>query len=135
MTRIRLPNGFEVRASAIDGRTEVDDWRDFGLYLDHAWTPTWCADTIEWPDFGIPSAPETAIGQIIDAFNRITGGEKVEVGCLGGLGRTGTVLACFAVLSGLEAEDAIKWVRSEYDQRAIETPEQERWVSWFAGQQ
>ena len=56
----------------------------------------------------------------------------VEIGCLGGLGRTGTVLACMAVLAGVDPLDAVPWVRENYRSGAIETPDQESWVGWFA---
>jgi protein-tyrosine phosphatase len=70
---------------------------------------------------------------IESAFERARRGDLVEVGCLGGIGRTGTVLACMAVLSGVPREDAVAWVRASYDERAVETREQEGWVGWFAG--
>jgi hypothetical protein len=37
-----------------------------------------------------------------------------------------------AVLAGVPAEEAVTWVRQNYDVRAVETPEQEAWVRWFA---
>ena len=58
----------------------------------------------------------------------------IEVGCAGGLGRTGTVLACMAVLAGVPAPDAVSWVRRNYRVGAVETPEQERWIDWFAAE-
>ncbi len=57
----------------------------------------------------------------------------MEVGCLGGSGRTGTVLACMAVLAGVPPAQAVPWVRSAYRPEAVETAEQEAWVQWFAG--
>jgi protein-tyrosine phosphatase len=73
-----------------------------------------------------------AFQQICAVYGQAQAGERIEVGCIGGMGRTGTVLACFVVLCGLEPRDAIEWVRSNYDIRAIETSEQEQWVVWFA---
>ena len=83
-------------------------------------------------DFGLPADSDAAAGAIEDAFARARAGRLVEVGCLGGRGRTGTVLACMAVLSGVSGTDAVAWVRRAYHPRAVETPEQERWVRWFA---
>jgi hypothetical protein len=37
-----------------------------------------------------------------------------------------------AVLGGVEPLDAVAWVRENYRSGAIETPEQESWVDWFA---
>lgn len=133
MARIRLPDGTLIQASPIADRRTDDGWREFGLYLDPAWLPAWPAVVLDWPDFGLPASSEEAYQQILAAFERARAGVRVEVGCLGGLGRTGTVLACFVVLcSGLDAAEAVRWVRAHYDSRAIETREQEQWVEWFA---
>jgi hypothetical protein len=125
---VTLPDGTRVRACGILDRREDDHQRDFGLYMDERWEPTWPAEVIAWPDLGVPSAPAAAAAQIRDAFLRAKAGERVEVGCLGGRGRTETVLACMAVLAGVAAPEAVRWVRSNYDAAAVETPEQEDWV-------
>ena len=78
-----------------------------------------------------PGDPDVAARQIADAFLRARRGELVEVGCLGGRGRTGTVLACMAVLAGVPPTDAVGWVRAAYRPQAVETAEQEAWVEWF----
>src|SRR5829696_2586660 len=127
-----FPDGTEVRALPLRERREDDAERDFGLYCDERWAPTWPAETIDWPDFGVPRDGETAAAQIRAAFARAQAGERVEVGCAGGLGRTGTVLACMAVLAGMPAAAAVEWVRKNYDPRAVETAEQEQWLAWFA---
>ena len=132
MAIVTFPDGSRVRASSIAERREDDPERAFGLYLDERWEPTWPADVIAWPDFGLPAEPEVAAGQITDAFGRARRGELVEVGCLGGSGRTGTVLACMAVLAGVPPAEAVPWVRGAYRPEAVETPEQEAWVQWFA---
>ncbi len=49
-----------------------------------------------------------------------------------GRGRTGTVLACLAVLDGVAADDAVDHVRRGYHPRAVETPWQRRYVRRFA---
>jgi hypothetical protein len=105
---------------------------DFGLYLDARWAPTWPAAVVEWEDFGVPQDPDAAAAAIRGAFDRARGGEAVEVGCAGGLGRTGTVLACMAILAGVPPAAAVAWVREHYDERAVETREQEDWPLWFA---
>lgn len=132
MPEVHLPDGSTVWATAIAHRDINDPVRDFGLYLDPAWKPDWPADLIDWPDFGTPAEPDRAFEQISKTYARISAGEHVEIGCIGGMGRTGTVLACFAVMCGLSPGSAIDWVRARYDHRAIETAEQEQWVSWFA---
>jgi hypothetical protein len=129
---VTLPDGTRLRACGIFDRREDDDQPDFGLYMDERWQPMWPADVIDWPDFGLPSVPEKAAAQIRAAFARAQAGERVEVGCLGGRGRTGTVLACMSVLAGIPPHEAVRWVRRNYDAAAIETSEQEAWVLWFA---
>ena len=62
-------------------------------------------------------------------LERARSGQDVEVGCLGGHGRTGTTLACLAALAGHPARDAVAWVRSGYCTKAVETPEQEAFVT------
>jgi hypothetical protein len=129
---VTLPNGVQVRASGIADRDLDGGWRQFGLYCDTAWQPDWPAVTIDWPDFSVPASPETAAQQIHDAYERARRGERVEVGCLGGRGRTGTVLACMAVLAGVPGEEAVAWVRRHYRPEAVEVSSQVDWVNWFA---
>jgi hypothetical protein len=130
---VTFPDGTCVCASALSERRFDDPQRSFGLYLDARWQPSWPAELIEWPDFGVPEDAESAAGKIEAAFTRARGGELVEVGCVGGTGRTGTVLACMAVLAGVSARQAVAWVRGAYRAGAVETVEQEQWVLWFAG--
>jgi hypothetical protein len=132
MAIVTFPDGSRVRASSLADRREDDPERAYGLYLDARWAPTWPADVIGWPDFGLPVDPTVAAQQITDAFLRARRGELVEVGCLGGSGRTGTVLACMAVLAGVEPAEAVPWVRAAYRREAVETADQEAWVLWFA---
>ena len=132
MAIVTFPDGSRVRAVGLAERRENDPERAYGLYLDEGWEPTWPADLIAWPDFGLPTEPEVAAGQITDAFGRAQRGELVEVGCLGGSGRTGTVLACMAVIAGVQPAEEVPWVRAAYRPEAVETAEQEAWVQWFA---
>jgi len=37
-----------------------------------------------------------------------------------------------AVLAGVDSAEAVVWVRENYRPGAIETADQERWVTWFA---
>ncbi|MGZ4334846.1 MAG: protein-tyrosine phosphatase family protein [Gaiellaceae bacterium] len=125
---VTLPDGTPIRASSLVSRRAGDPEPGFGLYHD----ATWPAEHVDWPDYGLPADAVRAAGQIRAAFARAARGQDVEVGCLGGLGRTGTVLACMVVLTGRGADEAVAWVRTHYDARAIETPAQEKWVEWFA---
>ena len=57
--------------------------------------------------------------------------ERVEVACPHGRGRTGTALACLAVLDGIPRDRAVDYVREHYSQHAVETPWQRRFVRSF----
>jgi protein-tyrosine phosphatase len=131
MAEVRFPDGTTVDAVGIRARRADKPSRDYGLYLDAIWRPTWPADVIEWEDYGLPTDAEATAAAIRHAFRRAARGERVEVGCIGGLGRTGTVLACMAILAGVAPAQAVQWVRNQYDPAAVETPEQEEWVLWF----
>ena len=135
---VELPNGVVVQATGI-GRPGGDPDPDFGLYLDHRWADAhvrWDHTILDWPDFGVPLGVEStrrAHEAIRDAYARAARGERVEVACIGGIGRTGTVLGCMAVLAGVPAADARRWVREHYRSIAIETEQQNQFIVDFAG--
>lgn len=93
--------------------------------------PSWEHERVEWPDFRLPKAPADAVVLVRDPHARAAAGERVEVACGGGVGRTGTVIACLAVLAGVPSGDAVAWARAHYNRRAVETPWQKRWVARF----
>lgn len=108
---------------------------DFGLYLDEAWQPPWPHQHFDWPDFAVPSDVEALRTVLVDVLERARRGDRVELGCLGGHGRTGTALGCLATLTGTPPSQAVAWVRTNYCEQAVETEEQERFVAGFtAGQ-
>ena len=135
---VELPNGLVVQATGI-GRPGGDPDPDFGLYLDHRWADAhipWDHTILDWPDFGVPLDVEStsrAHVAIRDAYARAVRGERVEIACIGGIGRTGTVLGCMAALAGVPAEDARRWVREHYRSIAIETEQQNQFIVDFAG--
>jgi protein-tyrosine phosphatase len=104
----------------------------FGLYLlrrqpePFAWQWQW----LQWPDFRLPTDPEAAKDALLELWQRAAN-ERVEVACGGGRGRTGTALACVAVIDGVPAEHAIPFVRRRYDAKAVETVWQRRYVTRF----
>ncbi|CAM5549342.1 Protein phosphatase OS=Streptomyces rimosus subsp. rimosus (strain ATCC / DSM 40260/ JCM 4667 / NRRL 2234) OX=1265868 GN=SRIM_034620 PE=4 SV=1 [Streptomyces rimosus subsp. rimosus] len=90
------------------------------------WEHRW----LRWPDFRLPSDRAAARDVLAEGVER-AGTERVELACGGGRGRTGTALACLAVLDGVPADQAVDFVRRGYDPRAVETPWQRRYVSRF----
>ena len=126
-----FPDRTEVTAVSFDQSDPYtrESVPDYGLYLDDRWQPPWGHDHLDWPDFGVPVNAPQAIFMMKSAFNRARGGLRIELGCIGGHGRTGTALACMAIFSGLSPSDAVEWVRSNYCTQAIEILEQEAFVN------
>lgn len=137
---IELPDGARVRGRGLRNPTP-EGTPDYALYLGsprmrrdvmaRADAPSWAHEWVEWPDFRLPRSPEHAVALIRDLHARAVAGEQVEVACGGGVGRTGTVIACLAVLAGVPSGDAVAWTRANYNRRAVETPWQKRWVGRF----
>jgi protein-tyrosine phosphatase len=85
---------------------------------------------VPWVDFGVPDAAELRVA-LQDVLERARRGDRVEVGCLGGHGRTGTALACLATLTGTPPGEAVALVRAAYCEKAVETDEQRAFVVAF----
>lgn len=135
---IRLPDGTWIRGRGLRHPVPDGPVPDVGLYLgsrrlrrrhepDLHWDFVW----IEWTDFLLPRDGEQAVRDIRALHERARSGVSAEVACGGGVGRTGTVLACLAVLSGLDPSEAVAWTRHHHHPRAVETPWQRRWVNRF----
>ena len=114
----------------VDDPYKRDHAPTFGLYLDQRWSPPWEHTHLPWVDFGVPDATELRVA-LEDVLDRSRSGEHVEVGCLGGHGRTGTALACLAVMTGTPPGEAVAWVRAAYCEKAVETDEQHAFVDAF----
>lgn len=141
MGTLVLPDGARLRARGLGKPKPEGPEPEFGLYLGsprmrakYDASLTWEHRWIRWPDFLLPRDREGARREILGLHARAVAGEAVEVACLGGVGRTGTVLACLVTLGGMGAEEAVSWVRENHHARAVETPWQRRWVRWFAEQ-
>jgi protein-tyrosine phosphatase len=127
-----LPSGRLVRGRGLRRPLPDGPVPTYGLYLlgrrpqgvpwDHEW--------LRWPDFRLPGSRDEARRLLTDAWERAAT-ERVEIACGGGRGRTGTALACLAVLDGVPPERAVEFVRARYDRRAVETPWQRRYVRQF----
>ncbi len=129
---LRLPSGRLVRGRGLRRPVPPGPEPTFGLYLLGHEPPAvpWPSAWLRWPDFRLPADPVAAAGAFRDAWTRAAT-ERVEVACAGGHGRTGTALACLAVLDGVPAAEAVGYVRAHYSPRAVETPWQRRFVSRF----
>ncbi|MET7699796.1 protein phosphatase [Streptomyces sp. NPDC005485] len=132
---LRLPSGRLVRGRALRHPLPADaPAATYAVYLLGKQPPQvpWPADWLRWPDFRLPSDRGRARELLAGAWERAAG-ERVEIACGGGRGRTGTALACLAVLDGVPADEAVDFVRRHYDRHAVETPWQRRYVRRFTG--
>jgi len=90
----------------------------------------WPLRSVGWPDWRLRRDPRDARDALLELYRR-SAGERVEVACSGGRGRTGTALACLVILDGVPATDAVDYVRQHYNPRAVETPWQRSYVRRF----
>jgi hypothetical protein len=129
---LRLPSGRLVRGRGLrqplpPGRTPA-----FAVYLLGKPPPAvdWESRWLRWPDYWLPSDRARAREVLYEAWESALT-ERVEIACKGGRGRTGTALACLAVIEGVPAKEAVAFVRRHYNQHAVETPWQRRYVAHF----
>jgi atypical dual specificity phosphatase len=98
----------------------ADALRRFGLVAAH----------VPIADFSAPM-PDQAERAVAAIRRFLAEGRPTAVHCGAGLGRTGTILACFLAAQGTPADDAIARVRIAHP-GSIETPEQEAAVAEYA---
>ena len=122
---VALPGGARVRGRRLGDPASP---ADFALVLGKGAAPAWPHRRLRWSDFRVPADRDDALDALREAHRRALAGERVEVACRGGVGRTGTALAALAVLDGLSPAQAVGWVRAGYHRRAVETPWQRRWL-------
>jgi hypothetical protein len=129
---IELADGRRVRGRGLRAPMPEGALPEFGLYFLGDLPPEvpWESRWVRWPDFLLPRDRASADAALRDAFARCQD-QRVEVACGGGTGRTGTALACLAILAGTPPEEAVAYVRARYRRRAVETPWQRRYVRRF----
>jgi hypothetical protein len=129
---LRLPSGRLVRGRGLRRPLPDGPLPDLAVHLLGRRPPPvpWDSRWVRWPDFRLPADPAALRAALVEALER-AGTDRVELACGGGRGRTGTALACLAVLDGVPADEAIGWVREHYDRRAVETRAQARFVRGF----
>lgn len=128
-----LPSGARVRGRALQYLVPAEPSPTLSVHLagrrppEPGWERLW----VRWRDFCPPSDPVEAVRVLREAHRRLAT-DRVEVACRGGVGRTGTALAAFCILDGLDAAEAVTWVRRRYDARAVETALQRRFLRRLA---
>ncbi|MGW6267870.1 protein-tyrosine phosphatase family protein [Streptomyces sp. NPDC055060] len=129
---LRLPSGRLVRGRGLRHPLPEGPTPDFALYLLGKEPPAvaWESRWLRWPDFRLPADRTATAAALREALDRAAA-ERVEIACAGGQGRTGTALACLAVLDGVPGPEAVAYVREHYAPRAVETPWQRGFVRRF----
>ena len=129
-----LPSGRLVRGRALSRPLPDGPVPAFGVYLLGRRPPAvpWESCWLKWPDFRLPADKAGVLPVLTEAWQRAVT-ERVEFGCAGGHGRTGTALACLAILDGVPGTEAVAFVREHYDPHAVETPGQRRYVARWPG--
>jgi hypothetical protein len=142
MQEFALENELVIHASAdrdvpANWTRKPEDKPDLGVYLYSGWVrdeiwstpglevpwathPSWPMAHLDWPDFSIPDEPDDALIAAQWILDQLAEGKLVETGCMGGHGRTGTMLALLLVLQGVKPGTAIERVRTTYCDEAIE---------------
>ncbi|MFG2847071.1 protein phosphatase [Kitasatospora sp. NPDC048296] len=131
---LRLPSGRLLRGRGLSNPLPPGPRPTFGVYLLGRppkaldWQTRW----VRWPDFRLPSDRADAAAAFREAWSRCAV-DRVELACAGGRGRTGTALACIAILDGVPAAEAVAYVREHYSPHAVETPWQRKFVERWSG--
>lgn len=129
---VSFPSGRCIRGRALRQPLPPGPDPDFAVYLlgkppaPTKWEQRW----VHWPDFWLPVNEKDTLDALREAWVRAEW-NRVEIACQGGHGRTGTALACIAVMDGVPPRQAVSFVRDHYGP-AVETPWQHWYVRHFA---
>ena len=156
---VDLLDGLIVHASAWSDRPSA--WNkdkdplptivpDIGFYLDDYWAD---GQLVTSPGFAPPFLSPQERGAVIiypwqdraapvdmDEVERacrwllteLEAGKFVDIGCIGGHGRTGTLICCLLVIQGMNPNMAISQVRRDYCSQAVESIAQTRFIQMLA---
>ena len=127
-----LPSGRLIRGRGLSKPLPEGPLPDYAVYLQGRPPPAvaWEFEWVRWRDFRLPSDVDAFRSCLRRIYDRAPC-ERVEIACTGGSGRTGTAMACLAIMDGVPAREAVDFVRAHYRPRAVETPGQRRFVRHF----
>lgn len=128
---VLMPSGDTIYcSSSMSANQRSENERpNFGIYFYSGVTPVTLAFYINWPDHNIPTIPiNDVVHAAREGLRLAKEGSKVEIGCFGGHGRTGTFLAVMALLQGVPGPEAKDWVHDNYCEFAIEGKQQEWYI-------
>jgi len=111
---------------------------DWGMEFNHSNYP-WQSEEDSIVEFlfkitdrGVPRSPKLFKEMVTWICNQLDEGKKIHMGCIGGHGRTGLVIA--AVKAVWDGElDAINWVRENYCKNAVESRKQVKFLGKHFG--
>lgn len=107
---------------------------DFGMRKDDRAYPWVEGDSFLFPiaDMGVP-ANLTQFTKLLEyLWANLEAGKKIHIGCIGGHGRTGMVLAALVTMMTGE-KDSIAYVRANYCPKAVESKAQVDWLAKHFG--
>jgi len=82
-----------------------EEARLYRMHVDHRRFP--------FPDFHAPT--RQAMAEVLDAIDMaLTGDHKIYLHCVGGIGRTGTTVACWLIRHGVKPTQALAQLREMY---------------------
>lgn len=147
---VKLENGLEVYATANrDVKYLQDELVDIGVYAYSGWqgnmypfvsaglTVPWApartteAIMLPWPDYKVPEDTSYMVDMIRWMIAQMEAGKHLEVACMGGHGRTGTLLAMLLVAQGLTPGEAIREARTRHCKSAVESAVQCDYIAEF----
>lgn len=147
--KFKLEDGLDIFASAYrDVKYITDEAVDIGVYLYSSWavgtmmaTPGIDLDLdypyhtqqviVDWPDFSVPKKDVPMVKLVHWILTKLAEGKSLEIGCMGGHGRTGTMLSCLLAAQGLTPGKAIARVRKDHCEKAVENSKQAKYVAEF----
>ena len=89
---------------------------------------------VDWPDMGMVDG--FTLGGILDTIDEYAEAGPIEIACVGGHGRTGTLAAILCILyGGMRAQESIDYVWENYCMEAIESRSQTVGVYNVAGEE
>lgn len=127
---VQLPDGTRIRGTGVMHERQGVLAPDFAVYLldQDPGVTEWPYRWVRWPDFDLPADTDDAIEALRGARQRARS-ERVEIACGAGIGRTGTAVAVLAMMSGIKPDDVVAWVRRNYHPHAVETQQQQEWIT------
>lgn len=141
---LEIGGGILLGASCNSPRSGYDIYVgfDWGMHLPAPPSPWNPGDEGEDPhaihakfqitDGSVPSDTDEAKRMVTWLVGQLAEGRRIHIGCIGGHGRTGMIMAAI-VKEALGEKDAIAWVRKHHCKKAVETQTQVDWLQKHYG--